>query len=237
MLYTRRDLGKIALAALPAAAFLEETLSATPLFQAKPNSKFNGVQIGTITYSYRSMPDQSAEATLKYILDSGISAIELMGGPVKTTPARDGVPPRPAAAAAAADAARRLAGAPGARGGRRRRTRRRRAGAPRQPTRPRRQLRGSDRCPWGTWDESRAASADAAAAVADAAGEARAAAGARCGSGGGHPALQAGPGGGGGRGAQTPEQIAAAAEQRKWRTSRCRWTCSRSCARCTTTRA
>jgi hypothetical protein len=47
--------------------------------QAKPNSLINGVQIGTITYSYRSMPDQGAEATLKYILDSGISAIELMG--------------------------------------------------------------------------------------------------------------------------------------------------------------
>jgi sugar phosphate isomerase/epimerase len=41
------------------------------------------VQIGTITYSYRSMPDQSAEATLKYIVDSGISGIELMGGPVE----------------------------------------------------------------------------------------------------------------------------------------------------------
>ena len=32
---------------------------------AKPNSKIKGVQIGTITYSYRSMPDQSAEATLQ----------------------------------------------------------------------------------------------------------------------------------------------------------------------------
>jgi len=52
--------------------------------QAKPNSVFNGVQIGTITYSYRSMPDQSAEAVLKYVLDSGISAIELMGGPVES---------------------------------------------------------------------------------------------------------------------------------------------------------
>jgi sugar phosphate isomerase/epimerase len=30
------------------------------------------------------MPDQSAEATLKYILDSGISAIELMGDPVES---------------------------------------------------------------------------------------------------------------------------------------------------------
>ena len=29
------------------------------------------------------MPDQSAEATLKYIVDSGISGIELMGGPVE----------------------------------------------------------------------------------------------------------------------------------------------------------
>jgi len=52
--------------------------------QAKPNSLINGVQVGTITYSYRSMPDQSAEATLRYIVDSGISSIELMGGPVES---------------------------------------------------------------------------------------------------------------------------------------------------------
>lgn len=50
----------------------------------KPNSLFNGVQIGVITYSYRDMPDQSAEATLQYVLDSGISAIELMGGPAES---------------------------------------------------------------------------------------------------------------------------------------------------------
>lgn len=50
----------------------------------KPNSLMNGVQIGTITYSFRDMPDQSAEATLQYILDSGISAIELMGGPAES---------------------------------------------------------------------------------------------------------------------------------------------------------
>lgn len=50
----------------------------------KPNSLINGVQIGVITYSFRSMPDQSAEATLKYVLDSGISAIELMGGPAES---------------------------------------------------------------------------------------------------------------------------------------------------------
>jgi sugar phosphate isomerase/epimerase len=66
---TRRDLGKLALAAIPASKLL-----------AKPNSKFDGVQIGVITYSYRSMPGANdAEALLKYIVDSGISGIELMG--------------------------------------------------------------------------------------------------------------------------------------------------------------
>lgn len=50
---------------------------------AKPDSKIKGVQIGTITYSYRSMPDQSVKAILKAVVDSGISAIELMGDPAE----------------------------------------------------------------------------------------------------------------------------------------------------------
>ncbi len=50
----------------------------------KPNSFINGVQVGCITYSFRSLPDQSAEATLKYVTDCGISAIELMGDPAET---------------------------------------------------------------------------------------------------------------------------------------------------------
>ncbi len=49
---------------------------------AKPESKFNGVQIGTITYSYRGLPG-SAEDILKYIVKCGISSVELMGGPVE----------------------------------------------------------------------------------------------------------------------------------------------------------
>ena len=44
----------------------------------KPNSKFNGVQIGAITYSFRSLP-VDAEQVLKYCVDCNISAIELMG--------------------------------------------------------------------------------------------------------------------------------------------------------------
>jgi sugar phosphate isomerase/epimerase len=85
MSYTRREFSKLALAGLPAAAVLGDAGSFFTAFaQARPNSLIDGVQLGAITYSYRSMPDQSAEATLKYIVDSGISAIELMGGPVES---------------------------------------------------------------------------------------------------------------------------------------------------------
>jgi len=81
MRYTRRDFGKLALGALPAAALLNR-----PFFAAaagKPDSIINGVHVGTITYSYRMMPDQSADAILRYVLDSSISAIEFMGAPVE----------------------------------------------------------------------------------------------------------------------------------------------------------
>jgi sugar phosphate isomerase/epimerase len=83
MHYSRREFGKLALTAVPAAGLLQSPIldAASP---NKPDSLFNGVQIGAITYSFRSMPDQSAEATLKYIVDSGISAVELMGGPAES---------------------------------------------------------------------------------------------------------------------------------------------------------
>ena len=45
---------------------------------AKPNSVFGGVQIGAITYSFRSMPGK-AEDVLQHVVGSGISSIELMG--------------------------------------------------------------------------------------------------------------------------------------------------------------
>ncbi|MDP3001106.1 MAG: sugar phosphate isomerase/epimerase [Bryobacterales bacterium] len=67
MLITRRDIGRIALGAGAAAG----------LMAAKPNSNFGGVQIGAITYSFRSLPG-SADQILKYCLDCGISGIELM---------------------------------------------------------------------------------------------------------------------------------------------------------------
>lgn len=45
---------------------------------AKPNSNFGGVEIGAITYSFRSMPS-SAEDLLGYLITCGLSNVELMG--------------------------------------------------------------------------------------------------------------------------------------------------------------
>ena len=81
MNFTRREFGRLAVAA--AASQLAGPAVASAQAH-KPNSLISGVQLGTITYSYRSMPDQSAEATLRYIVDSGISAIELMNGPAES---------------------------------------------------------------------------------------------------------------------------------------------------------
>lgn len=52
------------------------------LFAGKPNSKFGGVQIGAITYSFRSMPG-SVDDLIKYCVECNISAIELMGDAVE----------------------------------------------------------------------------------------------------------------------------------------------------------
>jgi len=73
MTYTRRDVGRLALAALPAAS----------LAAAKPDSNFGGVQVGiNVPYSFRGMPG-SADQTLEYVVQTGISAVELRSQPVE----------------------------------------------------------------------------------------------------------------------------------------------------------
>jgi hypothetical protein len=47
------------------------------LFNSK--STINGVQLGVISYSFREMTDQSAEAILQYIKECGVNGVELMG--------------------------------------------------------------------------------------------------------------------------------------------------------------
>jgi sugar phosphate isomerase/epimerase len=116
MRFTRREFGKLALGALPATAGLHPLTAFAQT--SRSNSTINGVHLGTITYSYRSMPDQSAEAILGYVLATGISEIEFMGGPVEAfagapqaargAGGRRGQPPTPEQQAAQRDAGDRL---------------------------------------------------------------------------------------------------------------------------------
>lgn len=74
MIYTRRDIGKMALAALPAAR----------LMAAKPNSLWGGVQVGiNVPYSYGNN-NMSADDTLNNTLQLGLSAVELRTQPVES---------------------------------------------------------------------------------------------------------------------------------------------------------
>ncbi|HEY4875174.1 MAG TPA: hypothetical protein VIH86_06350, partial [Puia sp.] len=94
--------GSMASMSLFMAGSVTQTKSFLNYFGEKPNSKFFGVQIGVITYSFRSMPG-SIEQVLQYCVDSNISAIELMGdtaeeyagkpvNPVKMGPRTPGQP-------------------------------------------------------------------------------------------------------------------------------------------------
>jgi sugar phosphate isomerase/epimerase len=78
---SRRQFIQTSAAAASGIALAANSVFAAPAIirnLGKPNSKFNGVQIGAITYSFRSLPG-NAEQILKYCIDCNISAIELMG--------------------------------------------------------------------------------------------------------------------------------------------------------------
>ena len=73
MKLTRREVGKLALAALPVSRLLA----------AKPNSKFGGVQVGiNAPYSFRGMPGK-AEDIVKYMQQLGLNGVELRSQPVE----------------------------------------------------------------------------------------------------------------------------------------------------------
>lgn len=71
MTQTRRTFGKIALGAIPVTLF------------AKPNSTFGGVRVGiNAPYSFRGMPG-SADEVLQYLIDLGLSTVELRSQPIE----------------------------------------------------------------------------------------------------------------------------------------------------------
>ena len=78
----RNFLYQSSLASLGLVLMGKNTLAANSLFLANPSSKIKGVQIGAITYSFRSMPG-SAEQLIQYCKEAGITAIELMGDPAE----------------------------------------------------------------------------------------------------------------------------------------------------------
>ena len=83
MIYTRRDFGKIGLAAV----------SASSMAAAKPNSRIQGVQIGAITYSFRQgVPKPEIIPDMVKI---GLSEVELMSGDGEALAGAPVVPARP----------------------------------------------------------------------------------------------------------------------------------------------
>src|SRR6267142_5446976 len=95
---SRRDFAKLTLAGLPASWVLENVpLSAL----AKIDSRINGVQIGAITYSFRSM--SNADDIIKAYQTIGLGEMELMSNHAE---ALAGAPAGPG-----------RAGGPGGRGG------------------------------------------------------------------------------------------------------------------------
>lgn len=70
-------------AALAAGAMLPRTLGAASAGSRPNRSVFNGVRVGTISYSYRSALT-SAEELLQALVTDGLSEVELMGAPIQT---------------------------------------------------------------------------------------------------------------------------------------------------------
>src|SRR5580693_3036196 len=100
--YTRRDLGKIALAAIPLARAY-----------AAINSKFYGVQIGAITYSFNSIASDPA-AIIKAMAEIGLGETELMSNHCE---ALAGAPAMPSFGRGGGGRGRGAAGATGATAG------------------------------------------------------------------------------------------------------------------------
>jgi sugar phosphate isomerase/epimerase len=108
MLYTRRELGKLALAGVPLAGLVRpESL----LGAGKPDSRWEGVQVGmNVPYNFGNNM-MSPDETLERCLQLGISAVELrsqpveqfLGVPVELIASRGRGTPDPAAQKAAAE--------------------------------------------------------------------------------------------------------------------------------------
>lgn len=87
---SRRNFIRTTAAATTALAFSPLAFSCS----TNSGSKFGGVQIGAITYSWRSMPGTATDI-LKYCVEGGISSLELMGNVAEEFAGIPSMPPRP----------------------------------------------------------------------------------------------------------------------------------------------
>lgn len=98
MNYSRRDFGTLALGAVPGAALMGAGArpAAGADAQARPDSRWNGVQVGIIApYAFQGLAT-TAQDILARTVELGLSAVELHGDPVE---AFVGLPPDDAAVA------------------------------------------------------------------------------------------------------------------------------------------
>jgi hypothetical protein len=82
-------------------SFSSRSSSSSGAATSKLNSKFSGVQIGVITYSFRDM-GSNVDNTIKACIDSGCSSIELMSTGIEEylgAPAAPPIPPKPSPSA------------------------------------------------------------------------------------------------------------------------------------------
>lgn len=90
----RRFIGVGLLTAAGLAVASKSGFAKSILSPARVDSKINGVQIGVITYSFRSMPSD-IDSLLKYCVECNINAVELMGDAAEAycgAPKYDGSP-------------------------------------------------------------------------------------------------------------------------------------------------
>ena len=81
MLYTRREIGKMALAGLPAGVLVDSNVLRAA---GKPNSKWAGVQVGmNVPYNFGPTPVLTGDEILQKCIDLSVSAVELRSQPVE----------------------------------------------------------------------------------------------------------------------------------------------------------
>ena len=112
--YTRRDFGKLVIAGVPAVGLLTSEFALANVLQAKPNSKWAGVQVGmNVPYNFGTGNYTPGDEILAKCIQLGCSGAELRAQPVELFLGS----PAAVAGAAAASARGRGAGREGARAG------------------------------------------------------------------------------------------------------------------------